>query len=1364
MDPGIRDTYLGDAAKPDLIRSVELDVFERELKRYCRGEVEGRSFLVAGHRGAGKTTLVRHAVFSFEGDERELDKLIRRREKANTWGESSNGSKSRDDGIRHRLNRLCDAQADERFLSQLREAKQLSTSKLDDLPGLRRKVRRPLLVELQGPSIFPENSEWDDHQVGRIAISQLIRSLYQSLAERMTADYREYATVDGRDAQFVEFAAQLRLLRHQPLTARQLRPYWWHLTEFRHGVLFGSIDVPHKDQALRELVALDVAGQAFAAVQKFDKSNGSAGNGHNTTITSGAEQEEVPSNGGGESRWRDWAKPVLSVLAAGVLGSGTLTIPGVHVMTAFAVGALVLLIASLISLYYNYRLESDAQKQISIPLPDDEYATLERMFRELLKHIKEIHLAPVFVIDELDKVRDLPTRIGPLVRSLKKLCAENAFFCFLTDRSYFERVSNIDRGTPYPVEYTYFSHRLFVLYDPNEGRKFVERRVDGENRKLKSYFVVHRSLGVPIDIKRWLERLDEFDRLVYAPAAGRKDIGEKRELAPVVWSDIITQISIDAELDVKQGLLGGQGRFVRDALFYPTRCRQRNQAEIDLTNENSQFENYLRECTETDDMRGGPRHAVDEVIRILERMAGELRKEFAAKADWRQVSYCRELAKEIDDACDTMHHSDRVQITLGIDQIVKQLGDRKTEPLKEIRSRLGSLKQRLAATDPLPQSVVQTLRRRVRALCEGLCLGLSDDACFVERVKREFDKNEDGQSQALKQNEYAARLFAKVKLSYGEPDRHDAEDRDSLWTLDRFFDALAELNKRSALTHVGAIEAKTDDPAWRAQLEDLRERARKSSPLVKVGEHRYQWQFYESGAPVVEPMPARKDPVLQELKAAADLVLKVTGGALELDVFDPVWLTNSANRWGVVRLLLMDLLRSVTEDEYADVRGQQREITRIYLTALRDADHALMFMLVAAKLICRADGPEISQGQAVRVLIDVLSLNDGRSLETHTSMLRSLLRHCGEINLRGKGIIPTRGNCRLGKHGFDRWSQKTLGLLDSVPDQPKSGKDIADAAWRHLEARLLSRARGEDFSPSWLVDPEKSAELRVSYAQYALAFCRSVVAYSGPASVFPADMNDVSATTWTRCILRVLLDNQSERNEDIRPYWLVWAALCELGLTGGRVDDDLLKFYVDRARQSARDSNGEDRSANDATWARYFIPDDSDVRGFQIGATLVIHADDGGQSSRQSDVVDWPPTRTHAILSMCLSDAESLLRKFGPGADADQRVVLPKLNHIVFEWSDDQDVRMAALQSGIGQIASAAASDVCWAYFPRNDQRDKSGEPSFDAIRLEHARSFDEIINELLEKCPGCPGPSEPLDQADHSTPDDDPENAALVV
>jgi len=44
-----------------LIDSDASRLLSHEMLRYCDGEVTGRSFLIAGHRGAGKTTMVSNA-------------------------------------------------------------------------------------------------------------------------------------------------------------------------------------------------------------------------------------------------------------------------------------------------------------------------------------------------------------------------------------------------------------------------------------------------------------------------------------------------------------------------------------------------------------------------------------------------------------------------------------------------------------------------------------------------------------------------------------------------------------------------------------------------------------------------------------------------------------------------------------------------------------------------------------------------------------------------------------------------------------------------------------------------------------------------------------------------------------------------------------------------------------------------------------------------------------------------------------------------------------------------------------------------------------------------------------------------------
>src|SRR5690242_3843234 len=43
-------------------RSEPLEILRSSLERYLRGEISGRSILISGHRGAGKTTLVDYSL------------------------------------------------------------------------------------------------------------------------------------------------------------------------------------------------------------------------------------------------------------------------------------------------------------------------------------------------------------------------------------------------------------------------------------------------------------------------------------------------------------------------------------------------------------------------------------------------------------------------------------------------------------------------------------------------------------------------------------------------------------------------------------------------------------------------------------------------------------------------------------------------------------------------------------------------------------------------------------------------------------------------------------------------------------------------------------------------------------------------------------------------------------------------------------------------------------------------------------------------------------------------------------------------------------------------------------------------------
>ena len=154
--------------------------------------------------------------------------------------------------------------------------------------------------------------------------------------------------------------------------------------------------------------------------------------------------------------------PIASLLSGGLVGTGLSRLErrsrchGCWILSA--------LTASAIFKYSSSRQRSNAASREYRFIFDLSAATLDRVLPVLMDRLRNAGLAPVFVIDELDKVENLQERILGMVHFLKKLVAESAFFCFLTDRTYFEHVLSRGSTLAFPVEHTYYTHRLFVAY------------------------------------------------------------------------------------------------------------------------------------------------------------------------------------------------------------------------------------------------------------------------------------------------------------------------------------------------------------------------------------------------------------------------------------------------------------------------------------------------------------------------------------------------------------------------------------------------------------------------------------------------------------------------------------------------------------------------------------------------------------------------------------------------------------------------------------------------------------------------------------------------------------------------------------
>ncbi|HKV09022.1 MAG TPA: hypothetical protein VJ725_12840, partial [Thermoanaerobaculia bacterium] len=237
-------------------------------------------------------------------------------------------------------------------------------------------------------------------------------------------------------------------------------------------------------------------------------------------------------------------------------------------------------------------------------LYDLSVATLDRALPILIERLLAAGLAPVFVVDELDKVDQLSQRIVKMVHYLKKLVAERAFFCFLTDRSYFEEMTQRGASRPYPVEYTYFTHRLFVTYQPRDFHAYLDELLllpqpatppgppaaapapevprdvaiaqegevseDETDRLFLSFVLLHQSQMHALDLHRRLAALnDGKDNVDLHP-------GEVRDrtsfMAAVIMQLAIEIVFEDPVLLDRLNREPEFGRLVNDALYYLSRC------------------------------------------------------------------------------------------------------------------------------------------------------------------------------------------------------------------------------------------------------------------------------------------------------------------------------------------------------------------------------------------------------------------------------------------------------------------------------------------------------------------------------------------------------------------------------------------------------------------------------------------------------------------------------------------------------------------------------------------------------------------------------------------------------------------------
>jgi hypothetical protein len=599
--------------EPLFVGSDQFEKLSRDLSRFVNGEVLGRSYLIAGHRGAGKTSLVLRVVQDLR-------------------------------------------------TSILRE----SVKEEPQLPQQVGGLQRPLIVKLHGPSLLrppdpparpekkavaatgkeesaaskegapaPATAQPAPVEAGaHAALVQITVGLYRALAAEAALGFEVHARAHaGRGSPFetAELAAQLGLELDSGADPASLRRYWAAIDRIPFGVFWPSsaddtLAVRQAaGQGLREIMAIATAAQAFQVCTG------------QVTYDTTVKKSDV-----GVAETKTEASTDLKDVIGRVstLGVGALTgvavagMDTVGTIAAIGAGLAVWLIGNFSLNWTITRTRTSDQKVNYSFIRDRTVTTLDRDLPLVIKRVREAGLAPVFVIDELDKVDDARERIGELVNQLKHLVTDYGFFCFLVNRDLFDEIEERVERLAYPVDHTYFSQRLLVRAEPNRLLVYLGRLLQDVPTNATTDFA--RTIFALAVMHRAKFNLADLTRAV-ADAAGagdslrisQSDLTSRKQLLTAVVQIAINEILRDPKLIERMRDDSSFAQLVVDTLYYPSRCWERGKPSIGATED--ELAKYLRERMAPDKKGTEPREGPAEVdvkrlhlllLKLLEDLAG----------------------------------------------------------------------------------------------------------------------------------------------------------------------------------------------------------------------------------------------------------------------------------------------------------------------------------------------------------------------------------------------------------------------------------------------------------------------------------------------------------------------------------------------------------------------------------------------------------------------------------------------------------------------------------------------------------------------------------------------------------------------
>jgi hypothetical protein len=559
------------SAVSQVIESDALQRLTKEIERYGRRELAGRSILIAGHRGVGKTTLVRKAIenarassSTYEGrplfvDLHGPDLLAPPDKVSGKPGETLKNGAAKTANANGE-----DKQKAAAVAGDAKDAEEDPNKPGEDVgaSGQESTAKQPSGADLQS------------------FVERLTFSLYRAATKEFVDSYRARRSLPGltdesRYREYSELAEQFALELDGSTDLGRIRLLYERVEAFRDGVLNTS----RTTTGSQELALLAASSQAYRIISgKLDENRKQSTSGTNTV------------------NWAIAADNLLSPFTGLLAGSlawaalaGDLS-PLAKLFTSFTAG-----LASAIAVKFTRTIQRESKQSSEVTfVPERNRLALRRLLPVLVDRFCDVGLPPIFVVDELDKVPNISERMESLMGFLKQFVTERAFFCFLVDRNYYERLESTVSKSAFPKEATLFGDRLFVQYAPESAHDYLKKvtkvgtLATGESQndaardlEVLGYVLLRRSCMHPFDLRREISRCTNAKNEFRFPPRALFNVQQYRN---EVYYQVAVECVLAAERMLDFAEDPNRAQLLYDTLYFPIRTKE-PPAEFDASRE-----------------------------------------------------------------------------------------------------------------------------------------------------------------------------------------------------------------------------------------------------------------------------------------------------------------------------------------------------------------------------------------------------------------------------------------------------------------------------------------------------------------------------------------------------------------------------------------------------------------------------------------------------------------------------------------------------------------------------------------------------------------------------------------------------------